>query len=69
MAEPKCPECGIEGIQHITSQESAQKSRGGDAWFEVAYCTACGHIYGVFPKIIYQATPPPAMPSTPRLGL
>lgn len=58
MAEPKCPECKVEGLEHIVSEKSHKESRGGDAWFEVAYCEPCGHIYGVFPKVVYGPTPP-----------
>ena len=50
MADPKCPSCDAQGIEHITSKESDVKSKGGDAWFEVVYCDKCGHVYGVFTK-------------------
>ena len=50
MAKPTCPECAAEGIEHIVSEESTETSKGGDAWFNVAYCSSCGHIYGVFAK-------------------
>lgn len=50
MAEPKCPQCNVEGIEHIVSKDSNERSRGNTAWFNVAYCNECGHIYGVFAK-------------------
>jgi uncharacterized Zn finger protein len=53
MANPKCPNCEAEGIEYVVSEESEKMSNGGDAWFEVAYCDQCGHIYNVFPKVVY----------------
>jgi len=50
MAEPKCPECQIEGIEHIVSKDSVERAKDNHAWFQVAYCDGCGHIYGVFAK-------------------
>jgi hypothetical protein len=35
MAKPKCPSCGRAGLENIVSIDSASKSRGGDAWFNV----------------------------------
>lgn len=58
MADPKCPECGISGLEHIVSEESKQHSKGGDPWFEVAYCKECGHVYGVFAKVIHGPSIP-----------
>ena len=65
MAEagPKCPSCGTVGIEHIVSVESTAQSNGGDPWFEVAYCDNCGHVYGVFPKVVLTPSPPsPPLP-------
>lgn len=50
-AQPKCPECGVRGVEHIQHKESAITSRGGDPWFDIAYCGKCGHVYGVFAKV------------------
>ena len=50
MAEPKCPECGMTGMDALVSPESQEASEGGDPWFSVVYCDGCGHIYGVFAK-------------------
>ncbi|WP_313469779.1 transcriptional regulator [Lysinibacillus sp.] len=54
MAEPKCPECGVVGLQNIVSEGSEEKSKGGDDWFDVVYCSECGHVYGVFNKISHS---------------
>jgi len=51
MAEPKCPSCGVQGLDHIVSSDSAEKHRSGDAWFNIAHCDECGHVYGVFNKV------------------
>ncbi len=52
MAEPKCPNCGATGIEHIVSKESNEQSKGGDAWFDIVHCDGCGHVYGVFAKTV-----------------
>lgn len=52
MAKPKCPNCAIEGVENIVSEGSEAKSKGGDHWFEVAFCDNCGHIYNVYPKVV-----------------
>jgi len=52
-AKPKCPSCSVTGIEHITSTPSVKESKGGDTWFDVAHCDACGHVYGVFAKVTY----------------
>jgi uncharacterized Zn finger protein len=53
MAEPHCPECRIEGLAHIVSKESVERSRNRDPWFTVVHCSACGHVYGVFAKHVF----------------
>lgn len=58
-AEPKCPDCKIQGIRYIVSSDSEECSRGGDPWFNVVHCSECGHTYGVFAKIVKAPTPPP----------
>jgi hypothetical protein len=50
MAEPKCPECNVQGIENIVSQDSKEKTNNGDMWFNVVYCQDCGYVYGVFAK-------------------
>jgi len=50
-AEPKCPSCAVVGAEHVASRRGgAAKSRGKQfvqAPFNVVFCDACGHIYGV----------------------
>lgn len=52
MTEPKCPECKVQGVEHIVSKDSVAKNGVGDAWFNIAHCNHCGHIYGVFAKVV-----------------
>lgn len=51
MAEPKCPDCKVQGLKYVVSSESDEKSKGGDAWFDIVHCDECGHVYGVFNKV------------------
>ena len=53
MAEPKCPDCGAQGAQHIVSSDSVEKSRDGKPWFAIVHCDECGHVHGVFAKHIF----------------
>ena len=57
MAEPKCPKCNVEGGSYIISQDSEETSGSGIAWFNIAHCSECGHVYGIFAK---TTNPPPA---------
>lgn len=63
MAEPTCPKCSIEGIEHIATKESTERSRTKQPWFLVVYCTGCGHVYDVLAKHVFS------QPVTPRLTL
>lgn len=70
MAEPKCPSCGVQGIEKIVVKESDLKNGAGDSWFEIVHCNDCGHVYGVFAKrvISHQVSPklpPLAIPKLP----
>ena len=58
MAAPKCPGCGVNGIEHIVSTPSSEKAREGSAWFHIAHCDGCGHVYGVFTKHVFGRTGP-----------
>jgi uncharacterized Zn finger protein len=58
MADPKCPSCGVEGISFIVSKGSDETSKDGNTWFNVAHCSECGHIYGVFAKIVNSRNVP-----------
>ncbi len=63
MTEPKCPECSTGGKRHIVAEESDLESKHGDPWFEIVYCDQCGHVYGVFPKLVLARN----VPSTPKI--
>lgn len=52
MAEPKCPDCGLQGIDHIVSVSSIERAKNGVPWFNVAHCDGCGHVYGIFAKSV-----------------
>jgi uncharacterized Zn finger protein len=59
MVEPKCPDCGISGMEHLVSRESIERSRNRQPWFLVVHCDGCGHVYGVVAKHVFnQAVPP-----------
>ena len=59
MAEPRCPSCDAEGMEHIVSKESRERSRNKQPWFLVVHCDACGHVYGVISKHMFtQPTAP-----------
>jgi hypothetical protein len=53
-AQPKCPDCGARGLHHIVSEPSRKESKGGDPWHEVVFCDQCGHVYGVYAKVVYS---------------
>jgi hypothetical protein len=46
-----CPTCKSQGIEFVISEPSIEESKGGDSWFNVAYCSSCGHIHGIFNKV------------------
>ncbi len=56
MAEPKCPDCGANGIEKIVSKASEEKSRENKPWYFVSYCNDCGHVYGIFTKHVFGKT-------------
>lgn len=58
MIEPKCPSCDVSGTKHIISAPSNEESNGGDPWFNIAYCSECGHVYGVFAKVVRSPSAP-----------
>lgn len=61
--QPRCPACGISGIEHIVSRESVERSRTRQPWFLVVHCAACGHVYQILAKHVFS------QPVTPRLVL
>jgi len=58
MADPKCPDCGKSGIENIVSTPSKEQSRERRAWFYVAHCDNCGHVFGIFTKHVYGKSGP-----------
>jgi uncharacterized Zn finger protein len=58
-SEPRCPDCGVTGIEHIVSRESVERSRSRQPWFHVIHCDACGHVYDVLAKHVFAIQPPP----------
>lgn len=63
MAEPRCPNCDAEGVEHIVSKDSQEKSKTKQPWFVVIYCDVCGHVYDVLAKHVFS------VPVTPKLTL
>ena len=46
-SNPKCPSCGIVGMDFIKEFPNVGTKRGsGDPWFEIIACIKCGHVYG-----------------------
>ena len=45
-SDPKCPSCGIIGMDYITENPSNAQRKGGEPWFEIVACIKCGHVYG-----------------------
>jgi curved DNA-binding protein CbpA len=52
--EPKCPSCSAVGIDRIVSRKAGAGSARGKQFilapFNVVFCNACGHVYGVTPS-------------------
>ena len=51
--EPKCPSCSVVGTDHIISRKAGSSSTRGKQFvlapFNIIFCDACGHVYGVTP--------------------
>jgi curved DNA-binding protein CbpA len=49
--EPKCPSCSVVGTDHIVSRKAGSSSARGKQFvlapFNIIFCNACGHVYGV----------------------
>ena len=49
--EPKCPSCSVAGTDHIISRKAGSGSARGKQFvlapFNIIFCNACGHVYGV----------------------
>ncbi len=53
---PKCPSCGVEGVEHFVSKESKLLSRYREPWFYIVHCDKCGHVYNVIAKHVFALT-------------
>jgi uncharacterized Zn finger protein len=53
MAQPHCPNCKIEGIDHIVSTESIERSKHKSPWFHIIHCDSCGHVYNTIAKDVF----------------
>jgi len=53
--EPKCPSCSVLGADHIISRKAGATSTRGKQFilspFNIIFCDACGHVYGVTPSM------------------
>lgn len=49
--QPKCPHCAVIGTDHIVSRKGGTNGARGKQFvlspFNVIFCSACGHVYGV----------------------
>lgn len=61
---PICPECKVKGVENIIQSDSHQESNNGKPLFNIAHCTKCGYVYGVFCKISIG----PGRPPMPNMG-
>jgi|GEM_PF-908315 len=50
VAEPKCPDCGIQGLGEVVSTPSKERSRAKQPWFYIVHCANCGHVYNTIAK-------------------
>jgi uncharacterized Zn finger protein len=56
MAEPKCPNCACEGIEHFKSKESLERAKNGTPWFILVYCDECGHVHQTLTKHVFTTS-------------
>jgi curved DNA-binding protein CbpA len=53
-AEPKCPACAVVGVDRIVSRKAGSNTARGKQFilapFNIVFCSACGHVYGVTPS-------------------
>ncbi len=51
--EPKCPSCSVVGTDRIVSRKAGSSTARGKQFvlapFNIIFCSACGHVYGVTP--------------------
>ena len=52
--EPKCPSCAVVGVERIVSRKAGSNTARGKQFilapFNIIFCSACGHVYGVTPS-------------------
>jgi DnaJ-class molecular chaperone len=52
--QPKCPSCSVVGTDQIISRKAGASSARGKQFilapFNIVFCSACGHVYGVTPS-------------------
>ncbi len=63
MAEPKCPECQVSGVDYIVAKTSRQRSKTKQPWFLIVHCDNCGYVYDILAKHVFQ------IPVTPKFIL
>lgn len=53
--EPRCPSCSVVGTDHVVSRKAGSSSARGKQFvlapFNIIFCSACGHVYGVTPNL------------------
>jgi curved DNA-binding protein CbpA len=49
--EPKCPSCSVVGTDRIVTRKAGSSTARGKQFilapFNIVFCSACGHVYGV----------------------
>lgn len=49
--EPKCPSCAVVGTDRVISRKAGASTARGKQFilapFNIIFCSACGHVYGV----------------------
>jgi len=59
VAAPKCPDCGVAGVEKVVSTPSRERSKAKQPWFYIVHCADCGHIYNTITKHTFtQAVTP-----------
>jgi DnaJ-class molecular chaperone len=52
--QPRCPSCAVVGTEHIMSRKGGSGAGRGkrfiSAPYNIVFCDACGHVYGVTPQ-------------------
>lgn len=56
MAKRVCPQCGVRGLDHLTSRKTDRLNDAGNPWYEVV-CNQCGHVYGALASRVPASAP------------